>query len=87
MHLHLRHRADRWVGLVLGPGFKDDALALDWAASTFVVVAIAGLDRYADNPLAGFGPCIERGDPIGRDAVLAAQARQSSVDLRKVHAG
>jgi uncharacterized RDD family membrane protein YckC len=30
------------------------ALALDWAASTFVVVAIAGLDRYADNPLAGF---------------------------------
>lgn len=25
-------RRHRWVGLVLGPGFKDDALALDWAA-------------------------------------------------------
>jgi DNA-binding CsgD family transcriptional regulator len=25
-------RRHRWVGLVLGPGFKDDGLALDWAA-------------------------------------------------------
>ncbi|MCA9579328.1 MAG: LuxR C-terminal-related transcriptional regulator [Polyangiales bacterium] len=25
-------RRHRWVGLVLGPGFQDDALALDWAA-------------------------------------------------------
>ena len=24
-------RRHRWVGLVLGPGFKDDGLALDWA--------------------------------------------------------
>lgn len=30
------------------------ALCVDWAASTFVVVAIGGLERYSEDPLSGF---------------------------------
>lgn len=30
------------------------ALGVDWAASTFVVIAVAGLDQYSHSPFSGF---------------------------------
>ena len=30
------------------------ALGVDWAACTFVVIAVGGLESYSENPLAGF---------------------------------
>lgn len=50
------------------------ALCVDWAASTFVVVAVAGLDFYTQEPMSGFWVL---GVYVVENTVLTALARGS----------
>ena len=50
------------------------ALCVDWAASTFVVVAVWGLQNYIEDPLAGF---YVLGVYVVENAVFTALARGS----------
>jgi uncharacterized RDD family membrane protein YckC len=50
------------------------ALCVDWAASTFVVVAVWGLQNYTEDPLAGF---YVLGVYVVENAVFTALARGS----------
>ncbi len=56
-----------WVRRIL-------ALSVDWAASTFVVIAVGGLDYYSTNQFAGFWVLLVY---VAENSVFTALARGS----------